>query len=95
MDLQRLESLFKALGNKTRLKILIYLKNSGERDTGSIADFLEKNYKTAIPHLERLVKAQLISRKREGLIINYKITKLGLKVLSQVEEFYKGLFKNQ
>ena len=92
MDLQKLEILFKSLANKNRLKILIYLKNSGERDTGSIADFLKKDYKAVVPHLERLAKANLISRKREGLIVDYEITKFGLEVLSQIEDLYKKLF---
>ncbi|MGC8981739.1 MAG: ArsR/SmtB family transcription factor [Minisyncoccia bacterium] len=80
-NLKELEVILKGLANIKRLKILNYLNKSGERDTADIADYLNINYKLAIPHLERLIKAKLVTKRRDGLIVNYRITNLGKRVL--------------
>lgn len=69
MDLQKLENLFKGVANKNRIKILEFLSDEKVKDTGTIADFLDKDYKAVINHLERLVKANLIEKQRQGLNI--------------------------
>ncbi len=90
MDLQRLENLFKGVANKNRIKILEFLSDEKSRDTGTIADFLDKDYKAVINHLERLVRANLIEKQRQGLIVDYKITPLGKKVLKIIDYFKKS-----
>jgi DNA-binding HxlR family transcriptional regulator len=93
MDLQKLENLLKGVANKNRIKILEYLADEKVKDTGMIADFLDKDYKAVINHLERLQRAGFIQKQRQGLIVDYKITPLGLEILKILNHF-KNLLKD-
>jgi len=77
-----LEIIFKGLANKRRLIILEFLNKRGESDTGSVADHLKTDYKIIIPHLEKLLRANLIIKRREGLIVYYQISALGKRILN-------------
>jgi DNA-binding transcriptional ArsR family regulator len=82
-----LEIILKGVANKRRLIILDFLNKTGEKDTGSIADYLKTDYKIVVPHLEKLVKANLVVRRREGLIVHYQISDLGKKILNLLKHF--------
>lgn len=78
--LKTIEVIFKGVANKQRILILFYLSDRKERDAGEIADFLQRDYKSIFPHLERLLKAGLIQKRREGILVLYQITDLGQKM---------------
>jgi len=86
-SLKDLEIIFKGLANKRRLIILDFLNKTGERDTGSIADYLKTDYKIVVPHLEKLLRANLIIKRREGLIVHYQISALGKRILNLLRNF--------
>ncbi len=85
-SLKDLEVIFKGLANKRRLIILEFLNKRGESDTGTIADYLKTDYKIVIPHLEKLLKANLIIKRREGLIVYYQISNLGKRILNLLRD---------
>jgi len=48
MKYKDLEIILKGLANKKRLMILDFLNRTGENDTGTIADYLNTDYKIVI-----------------------------------------------
>jgi DNA-binding transcriptional ArsR family regulator len=88
MKYKDLEIILKGLANKKRLMILDFLNRTGENDTGTIADYLNTDYKIAIPHLEKLLRAGLITKRREGLIVHYQISNLGKRILHLLKNFH-------
>jgi DNA-binding transcriptional ArsR family regulator len=88
MKYKDLEIILKGLANKKRLMILDFLNRTGENDTGTIADYLNTDYKIVIPHLEKLLKAGLITKRREGLIVHYQISNLGKRILHLLKNFH-------
>jgi DNA-binding transcriptional ArsR family regulator len=87
MKYKDLEIILKGIANKKRLMILEFLNKTGECDTGTIADYLKTDYKVVVPHLERLLKGGLITRRRDGLIVNYQISDLGKRILNLLKNF--------
>jgi len=63
---------FKAMSEPLRLKILQFLKE-GERSVGEIAEFLDLKHGTASANLNAMAKAGLVSTRREGTKIFYRI----------------------
>jgi DNA-binding transcriptional ArsR family regulator len=88
MKYKDLEIILKGLANKKRLMILDFLSRTSENDTGTIADYLNTDYKIVIPHLEKLLKAGLITKRREGLIVHYQISNLGKRILHLLKNFH-------
>jgi DNA-binding transcriptional ArsR family regulator len=88
MKYKDLEIILKGLANKKRLMILDFLNRTGENDTGTIADYLNTDYKIAIPHLEKLLRAGLITKRRDGLIVHYQISNLGRRILLLLKNFH-------
>jgi DNA-binding transcriptional ArsR family regulator len=87
MKYKDLEIILKGLANKKRLMILDFLNRTGENDTGTIADYLNTDYKIMIPHLEKLLRAGLITKRRKGLIVHYQISNLGRRILLLLKKF--------
>jgi DNA-binding transcriptional ArsR family regulator len=88
MKYKDLEIILKGLANKKRLMILDFLNRIGENDTGTIADYLNTDYKIVIPHIEKLLKAGLITKRREELIVHYQISNLGKRILYLLKNFH-------
>ena len=88
MKYKDLEIILKGLANKKRLMILDFLNRTGKNDTGTIADYLNTDYKIAIPHLEKLLRAGLITKRRDGLIVHYQISNLGRRILLLLKNFH-------
>lgn len=64
---------FKVMSEPLRLKILQLLKN-GEKSVGEIAGILHLKHGTASANLNALAKASLVTSRREGTKIYYRIT---------------------
>jgi DNA-binding transcriptional ArsR family regulator len=71
-DLATLESLFLALADKTRLRLLA-LMSDGEVSVGYLADKLGESQPKISRHLAYLRNAGLVSTRREGKWIYYNI----------------------
>lgn len=74
-SLTRLELLFNALGDATRLRILALL-TAGEICVCHIHDTLKIPQPKASRHLAYLRKAGLVSARREGLWMHYRLAEL-------------------
>jgi DNA-binding transcriptional ArsR family regulator len=71
---------FKAMSEPIRLKILHLLKDC-ERSVGEIAETLDMKPGTASANLNALAKAGLVSSRREGTKIYYRISnKMVIKI---------------
>jgi len=64
---------FALLGDPTRLRILHVVMEEGERSVSAIADAAETSRFNASAHLNRLATAGLVSRRREGNSVLYRI----------------------
>jgi DNA-binding transcriptional ArsR family regulator len=76
MTLQMLDEAarrFALLGDPTRLRILPVVMERGERSVSAIADAAATSRFNASAHLNRLAGAGLVSRRREGNSVLYRI----------------------
>jgi Predicted transcriptional regulators len=64
---------FALLGDPTRLRILHVLMDGGERSVGAIADAAGVTRFNASAHLNRLADAGLVSRRRDGTTVFYRL----------------------
>lgn len=79
---------FKALGDETRVKIMLLL-NTEARSVSEIVDFFNLSQPTISRHLILLKQAGLVAAKRQGQQVIYTIDKDGLQ--HKVLEFLGSL----
>jgi ArsR family transcriptional regulator len=84
-QLTQLEELFKALGDSTRLRILRLLM-AGELCVCNIHDALKVPQAKASRHLAYLRRVGLVTTRREGLWIYYRLSKSADPVVATIEE---------
>lgn len=87
-QLYEMESLFKALADATRLRILGLLL-SGEVCVCHIHESLKISQPKASRHLAYLRRAGLVETRRDGLWVNYRMARLSNPVLAVVGEAVK------
>jgi len=64
--------IYKALGHPTRLFIIEYLNNNGERCVCELTDILRFDISTISKHLDVLRKAGLVTSRKDGQMVLYK-----------------------
>ncbi len=64
---------FALLGDPTRLRLLSTLHAEGELTTGGLAEVTGIAMTNVSQHLARLTAAGLVSRRREGIHVHYRI----------------------
>lgn len=84
-QLVEMETLFKALADATRLRILGLLL-SGEVCVCDIHESLKIHQPKASRHLAYLRRSGLVETRREGLWIHYRLGTLGDPVLNAISE---------
>ena len=67
-------TLLKALGNERRLMILCQLVAHGEMSVGSLADAIQLGQSALSQHLAKMRDEGIVSTRREGQTIWYRIT---------------------
>lgn len=72
MDLELLTECYKALGDKTRLKILALLKNE-ELCVCELVEILEMTQPSVSQHLRKLKNAKLVTERRQGQWVYYSL----------------------
>ena len=75
MKLQELEKLFKALGNKRRLKITKSLLERGELSVSDIASEIKLSFKAVSKHLLKLFNVELLEKEQRSKNVFYKVPK--------------------
>lgn len=73
LDASRLKELFKVLANEHRLRLLHALERSGELCVSELADAVETSPQAVSGQLQRLVDRGILSSRREGNFIYYRI----------------------
>lgn len=81
---KELERKLKVLGNRRRLSILKFLKNSGKASVGDIAAEIRLSFKSTSKHLSILSHADLLEKEQSGLTIFYSLAPADHPVASKV-----------
>ena len=84
-QLKQLETLFKALADATRLRILRLLM-AGEVCVCDIHDTLKIPQAKASRHLAYLRRAGLVTTRREGLWVHYRLARSADPVIATIED---------
>ena len=71
-SLQRKAMIYKALGHPTRLFIIEYLNDNGERCVCELTDILRFDISTISKHLNVLRKAGLVTYRKDGQMVFYR-----------------------
>lgn len=74
-DFKSLVSVFKALSDETRQKILLTLEEEGEMQVGKLVEKLGISQPTMSHHLGVLRHADLVSDRRDGQFIYYDVNR--------------------
>ncbi|PTM59933.1 ArsR/SmtB family transcription factor [Desmospora activa] len=72
MDIDKLAEIYKALGDKTRLRILSLLK-AEERCVCELVEFLGISQPTVSQHMRRLKSVHLVKERRQGRWVYYSL----------------------
>lgn len=80
MSNQRIATIFKALGDENRIKILELLKN-GETCACMLLEELSISQPTLSHHMKLLCDAEIVTCRKEGKWSYYTISNRGLEVL--------------
>ena len=76
-DLETTANVLKALANKNRLIILREIKQKKSITVGETAKILDITIAAASSHLQILEKAEILSRKKRGLNVTYRLMLTG------------------
>ena len=88
-----LETIFKALGDENRLRIINILFR-GEFCVCELEVLLNLSQSNLSRHLDKLKKAEIIESKKEGLWVHYKINKEYEEKNSQLMMYLKSNLKD-
>jgi DNA-binding transcriptional ArsR family regulator len=69
------ERVLKALANRRRLAIVLYLKKRKEATVGDIAEAIKLSFKSTSRHLTLLAAADVVDREQRSLSVYYRISK--------------------
>jgi DNA-binding transcriptional ArsR family regulator len=65
---------FAMLADATRVRIILALKGAGEMSVNHIADVVDKSAPAVSQHLAKLRLARMVSTRREGTTVFYRLT---------------------
>lgn len=68
------EKILKALANKRRLSIVVYLGKTREAKVGDIADKIKLSFKATSKHLALLYSADIVDKEQRSLEMWYKLS---------------------
>ncbi|MCD6471244.1 metalloregulator ArsR/SmtB family transcription factor [bacterium] len=79
--------ILKALANEKRLEILKLLERHNDLNVGEIAQQIHLHFKSTSKHLQKLADAGLVERRRDGLFVSNRNSKLVARLLSTIRNF--------
>ncbi|MFF7682652.1 ArsR/SmtB family transcription factor [Microbacterium sp. NPDC007973] len=65
---------FAMLADATRVRIILALKNAGELSVNTLAEAVDKSSAGVSQHLAKLRMARMVSTRREGTTVYYRLT---------------------
>ena len=83
-NIRETEAQLKALANRRRLAILVYLENKGQASVGSIAAEIKLSFKSTSAHLLILSACGLLDREQTSTTVLYRLAKPGSVLLKTV-----------
>ena len=72
--MKKIEKILKALANKRRLAILLYLHKVNKASVGDIASEIQLSFKATSKHLQLLANADLLDREQISLAMLYSLS---------------------
>ena len=86
-DSKLIERHFKGVANHTRIDILLAVAKNPNISLDSIAERLNKNFKTVSEHTRRLVQAGLLNKKYQGRNVLHGLSPYGQKFVTFLKTF--------
>jgi len=83
-SLERIAEVCRALGDLTRLAVVHELLKHGEKNVGELAARLNESQPNISKHLKRLRRVGLLSRRKDGLQVFYRLADPRIGQLWQV-----------
>ena len=72
--LETMAGKFRLIGEPTRLAILHALMGGGEMNVGQVVSETGRSEVNVSRHLKQLAKAKMVARRKEGLLVFYRLT---------------------
>jgi DNA-binding transcriptional ArsR family regulator len=85
MKERELERVFKALANKRRLAILLFIRKRKQANVGEVAEAIKLSFKSTSKHLSILASAGLLDRDQKSLYSFYSCTPLVEKFMGIID----------
>ena len=73
-QLAALERILKALANRRRLAIILYLKRVKSASVGDIAEAIDLSFKATSKHLSILLHTDILEKEQRSLLVFYKLS---------------------
>jgi DNA-binding transcriptional ArsR family regulator len=74
MKEKELEKIFKALANRRRLAILVFLKKKKQANVGEISEVIKLSFRSTSRHLRVLVTAGILDREQNSVFSSYSLS---------------------
>jgi DNA-binding transcriptional ArsR family regulator len=74
--MKELEKIMKALANRRRLAVLVYLKRNREAAVAEIAEEINLSFKATSKHLSVLAAVDIIDKEQRSLQVFYRLASL-------------------
>ena len=75
------EKIAKGFANHRRIEILELLQETPELSIFDMAEHLSVNFRTISAHTQKLVAAELVTKRYQGATVHHRITPLGASIL--------------
>jgi DNA-binding transcriptional ArsR family regulator len=83
-NIKKTERTLKALANKRRLEIVLYLRRNKEATVGEIANTIELSFKATSKHLGVLASADIVDKEQRSLEMWYYLSKTIPKIAKHI-----------
>lgn len=83
-NLKDLEKILKAVANRRRLHILLFLKGREEATVGLIAEHIHLSFKSTSRHLAVLFSAGVTEKDQRGLEVYYSLSPVRHPTIKQI-----------
>jgi len=75
MNINHLEKIFKAFGNRRRLAIVHYLKTQPEATVASIAHKIKLSFRSTSKHLLKLSACDILEKEQRNTEVYYRLSR--------------------
>ena len=85
----KIESFTKAVGHRTRLKILLFLFDKSESTLEEIRKHINSTQQNTSNHVNKMLYGGVVMKKQKGNFVLHKLTKKGEKFVKFIERNFE------